>query len=57
MIERREVTLEEAQKMAVKHGFEYFETSAKTGENVDVVFERMTAKVLGAIESSSIDPT
>ena len=43
--------------MAVKYGFEYFETSAKTGDNVDRVFESMTNKVLKAIESGSIDPT
>lgn len=38
----REVSTEEAQKLAAKHGFEYFETSAKTGQNIDAVFERMT---------------
>lgn len=54
---RREVSQEEAQKLAQKYGFEYFETSAKTGENVDSVFETMANKVLHKIETSEIDPT
>ncbi len=43
---RREVSYEEAKKLADKHGFNYFETSAKTGENVETVFESMGTKVL-----------
>ncbi|CAD8043459.1 unnamed protein product [Paramecium primaurelia] len=55
--ERREVKTEEAKKFAQKFGFDYFETSAKTGENVDAVFESMANKVLAKIGSGEIDPT
>ncbi|CAD8048183.1 unnamed protein product [Paramecium sonneborni] len=55
--ERREVSSEEAKKFAQKFKFDYFETSAKTGENVDNVFESMANKVLAKIQSGEIDPT
>lgn len=51
------MSTEEAQKLAAKHGFEYFETSAKTGQNIDAVFERMTQKVLNQVLTGAIDPT
>lgn len=35
----------------------YFETSAKTGENVSMVFEKLGLKVLEGIMSGQIDPT
>ncbi|CAD8212269.1 unnamed protein product [Paramecium octaurelia] len=55
--ERREVKTEEARRYAQKQGFAYFETSAKTGENVDNVFETMANQVLKKIDSGEIDPT
>ncbi|CAD8050614.1 unnamed protein product [Paramecium sonneborni] len=55
--ERREVKTEEAKNYAQKQGFTYFETSAKTGENVDNVFETMANQVLKKIDSGEIDPT
>lgn len=53
----REVSYEEAKKLADKHGFSYFETSAKTGENVDSVFESMGTKILNQVERGDIDPS
>ena len=35
---QRQVTTEEAEVMACEHNMEYFETSAKTGENVEEAF-------------------
>ncbi|KAM3142363.1 hypothetical protein pb186bvf_005520 [Paramecium bursaria] len=55
--DRREVTYEEASRYAKRNNFEYFETSAKTGENVDQVFESMARKILSKVESGEIDPT
>ncbi|CAK87655.1 unnamed protein product (macronuclear) [Paramecium tetraurelia] len=54
---KREVQTEEAQAFAKKHGFAYFETSAKTGENVDTVFESMAQTILKRIDSGEIDPS
>ena len=38
----RAVSYQEAKDYANQHGLEYVESSAKTGYNVDLVFEKMT---------------
>lgn len=38
LVEQRTVTLEEAEKFAQFHGYQYFETSAASGENVQNAF-------------------
>jgi len=43
----REITLENAENLALKHNiFEIIECSAKTGENVEKIFESITYKML-----------
>lgn len=37
----RIVSFEEAEKKACEHGFPYFETSAKTGYNVNLIYQNM----------------
>ena len=44
--EGREVTEEKARKLAQEYNVDYIETSAKTGENIDQVFETLTRAVL-----------
>ena len=49
LAESRQVTTEEGQELADKYGLEFFETSAKTGENVEEIFynscERISKKI------------
>jgi GTPase SAR1 family protein len=55
--EQRQVSAEEAQALAQKHGFIFFETSAKKGENIDKCFTRAAEKVAQRIASKDIDVT
>jgi Ras-related protein Rab-8A len=43
--EERKVTTEEGQKLAEEYNFPFYETSAKTGKNVNEVFEDIGEKV------------
>ncbi|CAD8116954.1 unnamed protein product [Paramecium sonneborni] len=54
---RRQVSRDEAQAFAKREGFTYFETSAKTGENVNNVFEQMAKIILKRIDCGDIDPS
>ena len=42
----QEVTAEQGQALAREHKMEFFQTSAKTGENVDVMFDEIAQKVI-----------
>lgn len=44
--EHRAVSIAEATEYATKKGLDYIETSAKTGENVDMLFEILIEKIL-----------
>ncbi|CAD8084180.1 unnamed protein product [Paramecium sonneborni] len=55
--EKREVHTDEGLAFAKKHGFTYFETSAKTGENVNNVFESMAQTIMKRIDTGEIDPS
>ena len=46
----REVTASEAQKWAKNRGYEYFETSANTGDKVNEAFETLFARVVTQYE-------
>lgn len=51
----RQVTSEEAKNFAEKHKLTYFETSAKNGQNVDLVFQACALDILSKIEPNIID--
>ncbi len=52
----REVSVDEAGKWAQRHGLDFVETSALSGQGVDDVFYRAAGKVLTKIELGEIDP-
>jgi GTPase SAR1 family protein len=43
---KRKVDIEDAKKYIKDYGFEYFETSAKSGTNVTTAFEALTKKII-----------
>ncbi|TFF98743.1 MAG: GTP-binding protein [Promethearchaeota archaeon] len=45
----RKVEQEEAEKLADKLNCEYMETSAKTGENIDIVFEKLARACMESV--------
>ena len=45
-IPNQEVTEEEGRALAAQHKMEFFTTSAKTGQNVEAMFEDITRLVL-----------
>ena len=45
LVDSRKVTVEEAQERADKMGATYFETSAKTGQNIDELFVSIAEKI------------
>ena len=51
----RQVTSLEAEQYARKLGAQYIETSAKTGENVQKLFEEMTREIYETLDLSDID--
>ena len=53
--EVRQVTSLEAEQYARKLGVQYIETSAKTGENVQKLFEEMTREIYETLDLSDID--
>lgn len=48
--ENRAVTREEAEQFAFENDAPYFETSAKTGENVQRVFETLINKIIECLK-------
>ena len=48
-LQKREVTKKEATDFAEKNNFEYYETSAKTGEGVDNAIKELAKKVMNSI--------
>ena len=52
---KREVSREDAEKLADELGIEYFEVSAKTGKNVDKCFETLVKKIHDGIESKQFN--
>jgi Ras-related protein Rab-2A len=49
------VSYGEASQFAANHNMEYIETSAKTGQNVQRVFEEMAVRICEKIENKSVD--
>ena len=52
--DKREITAEEAREFAEKHGLEYLETSAATGQNIENTFTRLAVAVSEGVESGKI---
>jgi len=40
----------------LRYGFEFTETSAKTGEKVDELFRMVSEKIIKSIENGQFDP-
>ena len=53
--EDREVNREEAEKCWKEQGYPYFETSAKTGENIDITIKYLVKKVVNIKEGKKDD--
>ena len=53
--DEREVNREEAEKFLKDQGYPYFETSAKTGENIDMTIKYLVKKVINIKEGRKDD--
>ncbi len=52
--DKREVSLRDAQEFASRHGMNYVETSARTGNNTEKVFNILAKSIYQAIQNGSI---
>eukprot|EP00828_Plagiopyla_frontata_P013700 TRINITY_DN181_c0_g1_i5.p4 TRINITY_DN181_c0_g1~~TRINITY_DN181_c0_g1_i5.p4 ORF type:complete len:109 (+),score=22.31 TRINITY_DN181_c0_g1_i5:398-724(+) len=52
----REISYEQGQDLAEQNGLKFFESSAKTGENVKEIFHTLAEQILHNIENNQIDP-
>ena len=53
--EKREVSKEEGQELANQYGIDFFETSAKTGQNVEELFYNSAEYIENKIEEGYYD--
>ena len=53
--DRRQVSTEEGQELADKYGMQFYETSAKTGENVDKIFVDTADEIAKKIDQNYYD--
>ena len=55
LADRRQVNTEEGQELADKYGMQFYETSAKTGENVDTIFLNSADEIAKKIDQGYYD--
>ena len=53
--EKHQITRVEAEKYAQKLGVRYFETSAKTGQNIEAVFEEIVKQIYDTLDLSDVE--
>ena len=53
--EKHQITRVEAEKYAQKLGVRYFETSAKTGQNIEAVFEEIVKQIDDTLDLSDVE--
>ncbi|CAD8206185.1 unnamed protein product [Paramecium octaurelia] len=54
-LSKKHVTIQEVEEFAKQEKLDFYETSAKTGKNVDIVFESLASKILRKIETKQIN--
>ncbi len=55
LADRRQVNTEEGQELADKYGMQFYETSAKTGENVEEIFVNSADEIAKKIDQGYYD--
>ena len=55
LADRRQVNTEEGQELADKYGMQFYETSAKTGENVEKIFLSSADEIARKIDQGYYD--
>ena len=53
LIDQRKISFDQANQLATKKNMKYFDVSAKTGENVDILFQQLATQLGPSIESST----
>ena len=53
--DRRQVSKDEGQELADKYGIQFYETSAKTGDNVDAIFYNSADEIAKKIDENCYD--
>ncbi len=53
--DRRQVSKDEGQELADKYGLQFYETSAKTGDNVDAIFYNSADEIAKKIDENYYD--
>jgi len=57
LTEQRQVSFQEGMDLAKKHNLRFFETSAKTGMNVENTFLFTSVEIISRIESGKLEPS